>query len=63
VIQAFMFVFLLALGWYQSFFWGTFILQGSRTPYWRFARDVFGFMVAPLKGPNHHDDAASDGRS
>ena len=39
---------LFALGWYQCFFWGTVILQESTRPQWRFPRDAFALLIAPL---------------
>jgi hypothetical protein len=40
-------LFLIALGWYESFFWGTVILQGTTRPHWRFPRHVFALIVGP----------------
>ena len=42
------FYFLLALGWYESFFWGTVILQGTTRPHWRFPRHAFALLVGPV---------------
>jgi hypothetical protein len=43
-----LFYFPIALGWYQSFYWGTAILQGSTRPKWRLPRDAFTLMVGPV---------------
>ncbi len=39
---------LIALGWYESFFWGIAILQRTTRPIWRLPRHVVALMVGPV---------------